>query len=705
MKKFYSLLALIAMILLPTSLCAKTVTFTINNPASANLFCTPSYQYYYFDEENTKVIEVSDDEYININVTSDYVLDELKVDGTIINNNYLEPSQTTDGCTVEITTKVKPPKVVYIVADPEIVSLVVDNSNIYNATNMKDGKWEIQLPNEYAYMDIKCAGDNVITAMKDSDGNEMLQTYQLFKSMVSNFYTGSLAAEKTYTITCGKLEDLRTMHVSVELGNGKASQVEVRRSSSNELIPESEWSDIALIPGTEYITLSGVYPAILYKVEVNGTKVDPQGSMYYLSDLKNDAKITVYPEFPEAYAPVKFIFTNEDTKGAISINVNNEPVPQSEWSAEGWKVKLGSKMEIFFNTSAYNITSATFNGQELGSYGYFPSKSETITSEDQITISVTATKYPEYKVTLLYDNAEEIIVKVGQNETPVQLAAEGETEFTVSTNDNRLNINAAEGYVIEKIEDGDGNEYTSPIYVSKDLELMIFTEKLERNNVCVFYMETPTQDLYIHSVTLSPYNYDIRVEKTIDFGYTFINYGNFDIPFMISIAPSMDIYLNGEKSEQVAGQAAYTGFDTMEPNSVVKIFNPGTEVSNYALTVDNKSEGAVSILADYITPIESTEAQVFGPTDIEFVTLSAAAAEGQSAFVIKVNGTEVKADKNGKVIAHIDADSTISVEKNSSSSIVEIGAEAPSAVYNLQGVRVSNPRNGLFIKNGKKVIL
>lgn len=708
MKKIYSVLALIAMVLFPTSLWAKTVTFTTNNPESLTLNNASTYQTYSFDGETSMTIEIGDDQSINVTPTTGFKVDEVTINGTNhYSTSYLYYSEIPDGGTINITTSVKTVKVVYIVADPEAVSLVVDYSNVYDASNMVDGKWEIQLPNEYASMDIKCSGENVITSMKSSDGTEVLSSYYLLKSSVSSFYTGSLADKETYTITCGKLKDLRTMHVSLELGNGAANQVEARRSTSDYLIPESEWSDIALIPGTETISISGVYPAVLYKVEVNGDTVDPQGSMYYLSDLKDGDKITVYPNFPGVYVPVKFVFTNgDDTKGAISIKVNSELVPESEWGVEdGWQVKLGSNMEINFNKVSYQITSATWNGQDMGSYGYYSDYIKTITSEEEIAITVTATKYPEYNVTLLYDNAEEIIVTVGQNDTPVELAAEGETTFTVSTNDNRLNISAAEGYVIEKIEDGEGNEYTSPITVSNDIELMVFTAKLERNNVCVFYMEKPTQNLYVHSITLSPYNSDIRVEKTIESGYTFVNYGDFDVPFMISFYPEMDIYLNGEKSEQIPGQAAYSGFDTMQPNSVVKIFNPGTEVSNYALTVDNKSEGAVSILADYINPIESTEAQVFGPTDVEFVTLSAAAAEGQSLFIIKVNGTEVKADSEGKVIAHIDSDSTISVEKDPSSSITEISAEAPSAVYNLQGVRVSNPRSGLFIKNGKKVIL
>ncbi len=236
--------------------------------------------------------------------------------------------------------------------------------------------------------------------------------------------------------------------------------------------------------------------------------------------------------------------------------------------------------------------------------------------------------------------------------------------------------------------------------ITGDMEIAVYTEKFDRDNLCVLYL-ADSQWNYAN-VTLSMRNDATRESITPVVGYNFIKYANADRPFSMTFYPDADLYINGEQSVNNYGE--WSGAADLEPNSVIKVFPQGTEVATYNVTIDNQSEGSIAILADYVTPLEGTQAGVFGPTDVEFVSVETAAAEGASAFIIKVNDEEIKANAQGKFVAHITADATISIEADQNVGITEITAGANDAIYNLQGVRVKNAKGGIFIRNGRKVV-
>lgn len=715
MKKFLSALAFVAMILFPFALQAKTVTFTVNIPEAVYIQEVQNYTVASFDGKTSMTVEYAASvSGVQIRSNAGFELASVTVGEKsytpYYGNVYVDLADVEDGGTIAIVAEEKQPRIFTIAGNPDEVELS-NGGIIYNKENIKDGKWTITDSSDYgSYLDITCVSGYIVTSMTDNaTGQEMLSQYYLDQPRVS-FYLSASEYPKggDFTIHCATLASVRTVHVSLEVIDGTDDQIVVRRNNSYDPIPSSEWSDIALNPNTELpLSISAEdYSKSIYKVEVNGKNVTSTYGSFSLNDLKNGDKIKVWPNFPNVKVPVNFSFVNEGTEDAISyVYVNNEPVDNEVWQAEGFSVKLGDKLGISFNTSDYSINSVTINGESASTYSY----SETINSEEPLNFVIDATKYSDYIVKLVFDPGTIVVYNSYGTDDPIELPeGEGEVTLTIKRSKNYLNIKAAEGYAITSaINLQTEADVYLPVAITGDMEIAIYTEKFDRDNTCVLYLapNTGNEDgsWNYARVTLSSRSSELRKEITPEVGYNFIMYSNVDRPFSLNFYPSAELYLNGEKCEY--GYGAWSGMEEMEPNSVIKVFPEGTEVPTYKLTIDNNSDGAVEILADYIKALEGTEATVFGATDVEFVTVSAADAEGQSAFIIKVNDKVVTANAEGKTVAHIEADSTISIEVDPNVSITEITADGNAPIYNLQGVRVQNPRNGIFIQNGRKVIL
>lgn len=674
----------------------KHVTFTVDNPAAVSLYNTLAYQYYYFDESGKMELDLEGNATINVITNTGFDISEILIDGNPFYGQTINASVMTDNGTVAITTKEKEASVYYVEADPSLVKLTVDYTDVYDASNSENGKWTIKTTNPYASINVEATDGYVLTSIwkTEENGNEieMLSSYAKYQQ-TGSIYLGSIPSGTTFTISVGKLSQLRSAHVSIEVIDGSADQISVRRG--NDEIPASEFASVAVMPGVEQLYITpAVYGKSIYKVTVNGVEQEAQGSGFYLTNLNNGDVIKVWPNFPAVAVPLNISFTNEGTSGVLTLSVDGENISPDVWQAPGYTVNLGSRLGFTLNYSDYSVSSVTMNGENKSSYGF-----ETVVqTEEPINVVITAEKLRDYEVTVYFEPGSINIFRGWGENDPVEIpAGADEVTFSVSPSNNQLNFKAAEGYIITEIVNDNGDTYSNSVYVGSDMTLTVYVDKLVRDRECVLYLQ-PTDGWIYSQVTLSPYT-DARKDIELKSGYNFFGYGEYDCPFQIGLYPEGDVYVNGELAENVYGD--YAALRDLASGSVIKVFEAGTEVPNYTLTVANKSEGGVQILADYITPIESSVAQVLGTTDVEFIVVAS-----EAEYIIKVNDAEVKANGEGRMIATIDKDSSISVEQSNSTSVKEIlsgGKDVP--VYNLQGVRVTNPKDGIFIINGKKVRL
>ncbi|MDE5841332.1 MAG: hypothetical protein K2H49_10485, partial [Muribaculaceae bacterium] len=337
---------------------AKHVTFTVDNPAAVSLYNTVSYTTLNFDESGKLELDLEPTAYINVNANNGFDIDEIKIDGVTFYGTSLAAAAMTDNGTVAITTKEKEANVYYVVADPKFITVTVDYSDIYDESNSTDGKWTIKTTNPYSGMNIDAAEGYVISSIEkvveDGNNEELLTDYSKYQASayqaLGYFPTGT-----TFSISAALLSELRSAHVSIEVVDGEANEISVRRG--NDAIPANDFADIAVIPGGEslYITAE-TYGKSLYKVTVNGEEQTPQGSGFYISDLKDGDVIKVWPNFPDVEVPLSITFTNEGTSGALALSVDGETVDPGEWQAEGYTVNLGSRLGFTLNYSDYNVT-------------------------------------------------------------------------------------------------------------------------------------------------------------------------------------------------------------------------------------------------------------------------------------------------------------------------------------------------------------
>ena len=713
MKKFFSALALVAVVLFPFMLQAKTLTFTINIPEAAYVMDTKDYIRHQFDGQTSIEVDVPDGTGVQVQPNSGYELVSATFGDVTqtpyYGNIYVDAASLAEGSTVTILAQEKQARIFTFTGNPDHIQQITLNGTIYGKEDNVDGKWTLKDDSDYgSSLEILCADGYIVESFtNNATGAEVVNDNSLYQQRVSTYFQASdFPTGADFTISCTTLASVRTVHVSLEVVDGEDSEVSVRRNGEYSSIPSSEWGDIALNPKSELpLTIAATsYNKSIYKVEVNGENITASGSSFYLNNLNDGDKIKVWPNFPDVDVPVKVSFVNENTEGVISgFYVDGSSVATDVWQAEDYTVKLGSQISINFNTSGYQINSVTANGATASTYSY----SGIVNQEEGLNIVIDAEKLADFTVKLYYTPGSILVYNSYGTDSPIELPADAD-EATISVGRNSyLNIVAAEGYVLSQAInlETEATVYL-PAYISSDMEIAVYTEKFDRDNKCVFYLAPNTEaengEWQYANVALSQSNYSLRKDITPVIGYNFIYYSDLDLPFGFNFYPDIDLYINGEQSENQYG--FWTGSDELEPNSVIKAFTKGTEVPTYALTIDNKSDGAIEILADYIKALEGTEATVLGETDIEFVFVATADAEGQNGFTIKVNDQEIVSSDEGKYVAHITADSTISIEADVNVSITEITAGAEAPVYNLQGVRVSNPRNGLFIQNGRKVI-
>ncbi len=672
---------------------AKHVTFTVDNPAAVSLYDTANYNYYYFNESGTMDLDLQPTSYININANSGFDIDEIKIDGTVYTGgNSIPASAMNDNGTVAITTKEKEATVYYVEADPALVTLTIDYSNIYDASNSVDGTWTIQTTNPYASMSISAIDGYVITSIErvaaTGDNEQLLNDYTR-NQQSANVYLGSYPSGTTFRISAANLSELRSAHVSVEVVDGTPDQITVRRG--NEEIPAADFASIAIIPGSDQLYISAsTYGNNLYKVTVNDQSVEAQGTGYNLTNLQNNDVIKVWPNFPEVAVPLNINFTNEGSSDVLTLSVNGVVTPNDQLLAGDYTVMLGSRLGFTFNNSAYSVSSVTLNGQNMSSYGF----EYTVLDETPVNVEITAAPLRDYKVTVYFEPGTINIYRGWGESDPVAIPdGADEVTFDVSPSNNQLTFKAADGYVISSIVDGNDNTYSSSVYVSSDITLTVYTEKIVRDRVCALYLGATDGGWIYSQLTLSPGN-DARKEIPLTAGYNIIEYGAFDCPFQLGLYPTADVYVNGTLAENYYGE--YPALQDLASGSVIKVFGTGTDVPTYQLTITDTSNGAIAVMADYVNSIDSSVAQVLGTTDIEFVY------SGDVTYIIKVNGNEVTPDADGRLIATIDSDATITIDENTLLEGISVDAK-DATIYNLQGIRVNNPGKGIYIVNGKKV--
>ncbi len=700
MKNPYFLLSCMLITLFGlTATAQKTVTVTTNEPSGLQVMNPQTYQPIEWDG-NSLTATVPVGYGLQMQPSGNFEIKKVLINGNDKGTqNYFSYSDFNDGDTFTVTMNEKQPKVLVIKGDADQVYVSSDYTE-YRKDKQTDGKWTIPITNEYGTTYIYANTGFSLKSVTDEKGTSYLNYGNC------SIYHGSLPSGTTeITVESYNKDEARTASFSVEV-TGDASVVSLRRNGENDDVPASQFSNIKFNPDTELpVSISHAqYGKSLYKVYIGEEEQTPQGTTYRLSNITNGCVVKIETDYPDIDVPVKFVFTNEGTEGAVStVRIDGQPLETGAWLATDFKVKLGKQVSFELNNNDYTVNSYAVNGQSyLTNF--------IVTNEDGYSITVDANKLEPYKLSVITAEWEHVVIgKAYSNPFESLPLNDAETVLDIPRSWNSIEIKAADGWRIDHVyEAGTENELGISFSLSGDKSIEIYASEYKREKKAVVYFEE--SDWVYKNITLNPSDNTLRKDITPENGYNFIDYNEADRPFSVNFYhqsfSNPVVYLNGEKIENEYGR--YPALETMPENSVIKVFTTEPESHNVTYTINNDVNAQIA--HDYLTVVDNpTIHSVQHGTHIVITPVS------REGIAVKANDKEVAADAEGRFIVPVTEDTAISIAGKGTVSVSELDADGSTTlnVFNLQGIRVlenasreslTNLPAGVYIINGKKVI-
>lgn len=719
MKKLYSFMLVMATAAAMYTADAKTFTIVVDD-ASRVVVRDPSNGYDPVTFTNNSVtVTDENDSFFPVQANSGYEIMSATDSGSGLNvtgeyttfpteSCQLYSSDITDGGTVTITTREAVIPTYTILAEDVSILNVQYNYQTYTP---EGDRIVVPFTSKYATLSISIASNKsdeyaILSATSD-DGTVYTPSYGTI-----SIYNSTMSEDRTLTVETVNLAEVRTATMNV-IVDGSPSAVKLVRSDNSEIYLSGENTPVKFDPKNEasFRIESAVYGKHLYKVELDGTPVAAQGSIYRVT-ATDGCTLKITTDYPDVDVPVSFSFAKEGIEGVIrSVRVNN--VNATDWNEAGYTVKLGATLNIDFNTSDYTDINISLNGSPVNVYS---SLNYVVEEEQPLEFVISAEKALPYYVTFITDTPDFIKVYngYGYNESELLTLTGEETVLEIPKSYSYITVKPAEGYMIQELVDGNGNNLSVGYsnYISGDMEIFAVAAPIERNLSFTFYLHPGTWNY--RSVVLSQSNYDLRKAYTdadLPIGYSTIAFGDFDLPINISGYPTPVIYRNDEVVELNYGALPETA-----DGDVIKMYLNTPE--SYGVTYDIDENVNVEVRHDHTTLIASPSSHtVLEGTEIVITAVAdespvARVAENTGAPVVTVNGTTVTPDSEGRYVIAVNSDSAIKVTPGETVGIGNIDAtlgnpEAP--VYNLQGILVGNASKlralpaGTYIIGGRKV--
>lgn len=707
MKKLYSVLLLAIIGLVSFGASAIGVTFKTNNAGSAVIINGETSSVIPFEG-----IEATLDITGNLIIysTGNYELISVVKNGDVtLNASNIEFSQLAEGDVVTITTKEKESRTLTIVGNADHMYVSDHSYRYYYASDQTDGAWIIKNIPDYSSINVYANSGYTLTSVKDDKNNEL----QTGSSSSFQLYSGNWEGAMTIYVESANLNDLRNKSVTIKV-EGTPSDVKVSRQGYNEEALKDQETTYKFFDDELPIYFSHAsYNKTLYKVTVAGVDAKLEGSYYKVSPNDGDI-IEVKTSYPDIDVPVKFNFSNDNLAGIVnSFRIDGENI--SDWNQDNFTAKLGSKISMSFNSTDYDITSISVNGDPLT---YFYSYEFSVTDANGYTIDINATKKPDYQATIYCENYEKLLVYNGSGYSgdPIIELTGVETVVNLAPSRSYLTFKAKDSeYTISSIDCTGSctNGYQTQVQLTgTDAYIEISLAKVERPKQAVVYLDPETSwNTDYSSIRLSPYK-DTEYDIPMHSGYQIINFGDFDTPANISLYTTdysnVSIYQNGQDL------GLYVYQINLEDGDVIKAF--GSQPATHTVSYDIADGLPVKVFHDHITEITHPAShEVFAGTEIHIKPVIAP-AQSDGTILVEANGEKISPDDNGIYVITVKGDTRIKASINTNTGIenLETGADSLVNVYNLQGIEVlhmANPEQikqlpaGIYLAGGKKIVV
>ena len=551
--------------------------------------------------------------------------------------------------------------------------------------------------NQYAQVKIYAKEGALLSSVKEA-GIEKISEYKTDYSI----YPGS---DVTLDVTSVKEDDVYSASFQLTIDNPAAVRA-MFESSYRDITLSAGDNTVKYNPETEtrlMISPSGGAP--LYRVLNNDVAVEPQGSTYYITT--EGAKVKVESVWPENVKfSLGFDFADEDSKGFISsVSVNGSPI---ENFANGVEIQGGSQVSITGNSTEYALDEFKVNGASTsfgyGQYNFY------IT--ENVKLGVKAHKLGSINFTLNADDPSNFVVYNGYTyENNSMEITEGNNALSVSEGGNKcITIVANEGCYLTSVNDGTQDLSVSggscTVNVTEGMTITVKSGKIVRD-------KTATINVYGRDKADQYFSFYSNSDRSL--GYSFVE-GENELKFCDSdlsfnfgcygstIGQTNKIYLNGYLAQTYYGQYQLNFDDgatidiVLDPAKFEKTekkvsFTLGENITYSSATVTFPGGEAYNWSTEGLVTVNDANYEV---------TLTPAYGV---AIAVSVDGNAVTANTEGAFVFTVKPTSNVTVY-DPATGINSINAEnADNSFYTLQGVKVNGKAKGLYIKNGKKVVV
>ena len=553
------------------------------------------------------------------------------------------------------------------------------------------------------------AADGYVLASVTRDGTDL----QPSATRCSTYFMGSYYPDAVYKVTTMAASEYYKGSFTLTIDD--PSLVDVMFQGSYRTVTNFEANEPKTVlynPETEsMLSLKALnYGSAIYEVHIDGEKADPSDDGTYNIILAQDMNIQVTALFPDIDTPVKFEFVNEGTEGVIyEVKVGyGDPIPADEYLADGFGLKLGSSLNVSFNTSDYKVNTVYINDvQQYSTY------SVNVVLVGPTVIKIDAKAYELVTKAVHVEGAEHMTLYKGSSwQNDIVELHDGDNTITFSENDPGYTFELESGYEFTVLTDGEVDllknysKYNNYFSLNSDGDLTIKVGKIVFPETAYIYLAGLPEEAF---VTLTDYYREVYSGFELSEGYNDIGFKSETMsPFNLSANfrsggtfDVQEVYVDGEKAEPTyEGTAVYTM--ALSGGSVVKAYfkeAPAEHTVNF--TVD---EG----LAPVVTyDIIKTHDDLTAPLKALTGTLvKVEAPEGVDDLEIKIGEGEPETLTSKEFTVNADTDVLIS-KKSGVSNVTVAGAKA-GAVYNLQGIRVADAADfgrlpaGVYIVDGVK---
>ena len=597
---------------------------------------------------------------------------------------------------VGMTANAAPINVTVKVDKPENVKVQLN----WEDQTLSDGQIQLTVEESYgSYQCILIKPNNGVYAKieKNLNGERTLLT--------SNYiYPTASDDGAEYSVTTATETD-RTGQCTINIDEPGTVSYELSTNYSRGTLSEST-NVINYIPGFDVISFMPVtYGNIIYSAKSNDVLLEKNQYDYFTKSLDGaSTQIDIQYSAPaDAKQKVTISYVDESkADGFITkVLVNDEEISKELYlSKRGFEVAWGAVVMIYGDVSNYKVANNTIKINDIDSY--FSGSIRFNATEDK-NIVIDAEKYAQINAKLIIDNIDNVIIS--RNKETIEGLTSGENDILVNEQYNTIVIKPSADGKIKSVkannqeitESYPGSGYS--ITITEGMTINVETEVIERNNKLIVYIDDLSCASYGYSISIGSYPNSRTL--TVQSGYNVFSFANDEV-FNASF------YTNGSYFSYRNGEQVNSIYETvLVDGDVFKFFLASTAAPTandvtFTLSGDELTASDVTVTYDRVKTLSDLTAglSAFAGTEVSI------SANNNKVIEVKVNGVAVKADTEGVFTFTVSAKTTVEIKDVTPTGINSINAEnADNAIYTLQGVKVNGKAKGLYIKNGKKVVV